>query len=226
MAAIRSANRLGGAGGLPGGVGTGTGYGGYPAGVKPPKYGVAGGAGTVPGAAGAPLPGTGTGLTPGVGVGGTGITGTGIAAPGATPGGDVVVVPGGTGIGVPGGTGLPVAPSGKPAKLPTLAPEGTAVPGGAQRVPIAGVSKHGAGPGGVYPYGYGPFSGSTGIGTGVLPGAKPLKAPGVGGAGSVAGVGGVGGAGAFPGLVPGAGYGSLGTGYAQPGEAQHYLDKD
>ncbi|XP_059371016.1 elastin-like [Carassius carassius] len=87
------------------------------------------------------------------------------------------------------------------------------------------------GPGGVYPYGYGPFPGSTGaagIGTGVLPGAKPLKAPGVGGAGSVAGVGaglvpgagggypsGVGvGAGAKP---PKPGYGSLGTGYAQQG---------
>lgn len=56
---------------------------------------------------------------------GTGITGTGIAAPGATPGGDLVVVPGGTGIGVPGGTGLPVAPSGKPGKTNRLNPPNT-----------------------------------------------------------------------------------------------------
>lgn len=37
---------------------------------------------------------------------GAGVTGTDIAAPGATPGGDVVVVP--------GGTRVPIAPSGKP----------------------------------------------------------------------------------------------------------------
>ncbi|KAJ8367906.1 hypothetical protein SKAU_G00079340 [Synaphobranchus kaupii] len=97
------------AGGV-GGVGTaGTGY---PGGVKPPKYGVPVGSGIAGGA------------TP---------TGTGI----------------GTMLGGVAGTGQPFVPAGKPAKYPTLAPEGT------------------------------PSPGATGIATGVHPGVGVLQPSGV-----------------------------------------------
>ncbi|MCI4390657.1 hypothetical protein PGIGA_G00125160 [Pangasianodon gigas] len=176
--------KYGGPGGVPiPGTVTGIGTGVYPSGVKPPKYGT----GTVLGTGVAPLPGPGTGGVPlpetggypgGVkppkpGVPSTGITGTGISVPAATPG--VGVLPDGTGLVVPGGTRLPE----KPAKAPTLPPGGTIGPAGVQPGTLVKPPKTGAAGKCPIPYGgYGPY-GVAPLGTGVLPGAKPITAPGV-----------------------------------------------